>query len=212
MLNKAASQAATGSGLELKGTKQGMMLKSEAISGLAAPSASHLMASQSARNLGSTQSAIVQGDGGIHAMPVDRAVWALALAEGRPKYSSAIKVAQQIVEAADNAATTPVSTSSLSVNLKYLLVNLSRSPWWSDVLLTLDNWYVPGQKRATFIAETKPPSVIGVPVALVLTADVQITANWSQVDREAAESHSHIGPWGRTTRASARCKAVAQPP
>ncbi len=109
--------------------------------------------------------------------------------------SRAIAVSHAISQAADQAVSSSVSSSSLSINLSYLFVELSRTPWWNELLITLNDWYVPGQQRATFVADATDSQSIGVPVALVLTNNVQIQGTWSQSDLSAISSNTHIGPW-----------------
>ena len=109
--------------------------------------------------------------------------------------SSAIAVSSTISQAAAQAVTSSVDSSSLSINLSYLFVDLSRMPWWNELLIMLDNWYVPGQRRATFVDDATTSRSIGVPVALVLTNNVQIQGTWSQSDLSAISSNTHIGPW-----------------
>jgi hypothetical protein len=111
------------------------------------------------------------------------------VAPGALAYRTALKIA------ADQASAQPVDTQSISVDLSYLLVNLSRAPWWSDLLLAMTNWYIPGQRRSSWVGASTPDICYGVPIALILTADVQIKAAWSQADRAAAASSSNIGPW-----------------
>jgi hypothetical protein len=81
------------------------------------------------------------------------------------------------------------------LDLRYALVGLSRAPWWNDLLLSMTNWYVPGQHKNSWVGASTATRCFGVPVALILTADVQIKAAWSQGDRTAAADNSHIGPW-----------------
>ena len=106
-----------------------------------------------------------------------------------------ISVSSAISQAADQAVTSAVASSSLSINLSYLFVELSRVPWWNELLIMLNNWYVPGQQRATFVADATASQSIGIPIALVLTNNVQIQGTWSQSDLNAVSSNTHIGPW-----------------
>ena len=112
-----------------------------------------------------------------------------------PRASNALAFSQATKAATDQASTQPVSTQSLSVDLTYNLVNLSRTPWWNDLLLSMGNWYVPGQRKGSWVGASGPAQCYGVPIALILTANVQIKASWTQADRAAAAASSHIGPW-----------------
>ena len=109
--------------------------------------------------------------------------------------SRALSVSSAIFQAANQAVTSAVASSSLSINLSYLFVELSRVPWWDELLIMLDNWYVPGQQRATFVTDSTASQSIGVPIALVLTNNVQIQGIWSESDLNAVSSNTHIGPW-----------------
>jgi hypothetical protein len=113
--------------------------------------------------------------------------------------AQAVSVSQAISTAASQASSSAVASSSLSLSLSYLVVELSRAPWWSDLLLLLDNWYIPGTGRAALVAASDDQKTIGVPVALILTYDVKIQAQWSDSDRAAASSSTHFGPWMLTS-------------
>jgi hypothetical protein len=128
---------------------------------------------------------------------IDRAPAAFVSETATTRVSSmrAVMVSQAISTAADQASTSSVASSSLSLNLSYLVVSLSRAPWWNDFLLLLNNWYIPSLQRAALIGESDAQKVIGVPIALVLTNDVKIQAMWSATDRAAASSSTHFGPW-----------------
>jgi hypothetical protein len=128
---------------------------------------------------------------------IDQAPAAVISEQATTRVSSvqAIMVSQQISTAADQASTSSVASSSLSLNLSYLIVSLSRTPWWNDFLLRLDNWYIPSMHRAALVAESDTQKILGIPVALVLTYDVNIKAMWSDTDRAAASSNTHFGPW-----------------
>lgn len=128
---------------------------------------------------------------------IDRAPAAVISEQATTRFSSvqAVMVSQSISTAADQASTSSIASSSLSLNLSYLVVSLSRAPWWNDFLLFLDNWYIPGMGRAALVAESDAQKILGVPIALVLTYDVKIQAMWSATDRAAASSNTHFGPW-----------------
>jgi hypothetical protein len=109
--------------------------------------------------------------------------------------TQALQVSQAASTAAAQASTSSVATSSLTMHAKYQLVKLSRAPWWNEFFLLLNNWYVPGLRRAELIEDNDGQSVTGVPIALILTSDVSIMASWSDADRAAATSSTHLGPW-----------------
>lgn len=109
--------------------------------------------------------------------------------------AQALMVSQAVSSAASQATTSSVDSNSLSLRLKYQVVELSRAPWWSEFLMLLDNWYVPGCARASMIEDSQAEKVIGVPIALILTSDVNIQSIWSDADRAAATSNTHFGPW-----------------
>ncbi|HEY9023937.1 MAG TPA: hypothetical protein VIP05_06525, partial [Burkholderiaceae bacterium] len=68
-------------------------------------------------------------------------------------------------------------------------------PWWSELMLTLGNWCVPGLARGALVAEASDDRATGVPVALVLTSDVRLQSDWCDSDRAAATGSTHLGPW-----------------
>jgi hypothetical protein len=109
--------------------------------------------------------------------------------------AQALMVSQAVSTAASQATTSSVATDSLKLHVKYQVVSLSRAPWWNEFLMLLNDWYVPGLNRASMIEESDAEKVIGVPIALILTSDVSVEANWSEADRTAATSSTHFGPW-----------------
>jgi hypothetical protein len=109
--------------------------------------------------------------------------------------TQALIVSQAVSTAANQATTSSVASNSLSLSVKYQVVSLSRAPWWSEFLILLNNWYIPGVGRASMIEDSDAQKVIGVPIALILTSDVSVESNWSQADRAAATSNTHFGPW-----------------
>ena len=109
--------------------------------------------------------------------------------------AQALIVSHAVSTAASQATTSSVASTSLTLQLKYRVVSLSRAPWWNEFLLLLNNWYIPGLDRATMIEDSDGQQVIGVPIALVLTSDVSIESTWSDADRAAATSSTHFGPW-----------------
>jgi hypothetical protein len=109
--------------------------------------------------------------------------------------AQALMVSQAVSTAADQATTSSVASNSLSLSLKYRVVALSRAPWWNEFLMLLDNWYIPACGRASMIEESDAQKVFGMPIALVLTSDVNIQSMWSDADRAAATSNTHFGPW-----------------
>jgi hypothetical protein len=128
---------------------------------------------------------------------IDQAPAAVITEQATTRFSSvqAVMVSQTISTAASQASTSSVAASSLSLNLSYLVVSLSRAPWWNDLLLSLDNWYIPAMDCAALVAESDAQRILGVPIALVLTYDVKIQAMWAAADRAAASSNTHFGPW-----------------
>jgi hypothetical protein len=110
--------------------------------------------------------------------------------------NAVLRVSQQMSTATNQSTSSSVGSKSITLNLKYQVVSLSRAPWWSEFFLALINWYVPGCKRGALI-NTGPDgkNCPGVPVALVLTSDVNIRATWSESDRQAAAGSTHLGPW-----------------
>jgi hypothetical protein len=107
----------------------------------------------------------------------------------------ALLASQAMSTAAQQASTSSVATSSLSLSLSYLVVALSRAPWWSELMLTMSNWYIPGMARGSLVGDSNDQKMVGIPVALVLTDNVKIQANWSAADRQAASTNTHFGPW-----------------
>jgi hypothetical protein len=113
----------------------------------------------------------------------------LHLASSTVAFNNAVKTA------ADQASAQRVDAPSMSVDLNYCMVGLSRTPWWNDLLIGMTNWYVPGQHKDSWIGKGAASRCFGLPVSLILTANVRIKAAWSQSDRASAANSSHVGPW-----------------
>jgi hypothetical protein len=97
---------------------------------------------------------------------------------------------------AAESSTTPVTASSLTLNVNYLMVLLSRAPWWSADLINAPGWCFAGQRAGALVPGNLPTGTqVGVPVALILTCNVAIHGTWSDADRTAASSSTHLGPW-----------------
>jgi hypothetical protein len=107
----------------------------------------------------------------------------------------ALGMSEAIAKLGNQASTSSVDANSLTLSLGYRMVQLSREPWWNDLLLLLTNWYIPSLQRGNLIAECAANNLIGVPIELILTANVQIEANWSATDRSSASNNTHVGPW-----------------
>lgn len=99
----------------------------------------------------------------------------------------------QIAAAADSA---PVDAASLTLSLRYRLVQLSRSAWWSDLLVAAPGWCFAGQPAGSLVPGTLPSGTcVGMPVALVLTDEVSVTGTWTDGDKAALADSTHFGPW-----------------
>jgi hypothetical protein len=93
-------------------------------------------------------------------------------------------------------STQSVESDELTLSLDYCVVQLSRAPWWNDLLLRMPGWYIPGLRAGAFVPSSRlEGQPVGVPIAMVVTRNVQVTGRWSQADRTAAESHTSFGPW-----------------
>jgi hypothetical protein len=106
-----------------------------------------------------------------------------------------LNIAHAISTAGDQATTVSVDSESLSLSFSYLVVRLSRAAWWNDLLLMMNNWYIPGFEQGALVPASSASVTVGMPVALVLTSNVQIQATWSAADRSNASSSTNFGPW-----------------
>ncbi|WP_124599629.1 hypothetical protein [Burkholderia sp. Bp8963] len=128
--------------------------------------------------------------------PATRAPLAIqSVPRARINALQAFEMSQAICAAADTASTQTVAANAFSLDMRYRVVELSRLPWWSELLLTLANWCVPGMERGALVAEATADRMTGLPVALLLTSDVKLESDWSESDRTAASSSTHFGPW-----------------
>jgi hypothetical protein len=97
---------------------------------------------------------------------------------------------------AAGASTTPVTASSLTLNLNYLVVLLSLTSWWSSELINAPGWCFAGERAGALVPGNLPAQTqVGVPAALILTSNVAIEGIWSDADRTAAAASTHLGPW-----------------
>ena len=86
---------------------------------------------------------------------IDRAPMALMV--DRPVDSNQVlMLTQQVATTTGQAKTSASSSSSMVLSLKYLVVSLSRAPWWNEYFLSLQNWYVPAHKKGSLIDNEAP--------------------------------------------------------
>jgi len=123
------------------------------------------------------------------------AVSAHAMPAARLQALQAVMVSQEMDDASAAATSRSVAAASFSLDMRLCVVELSRTPWWSELMLTLGNWCVPGLARGALVAEASDDRATGVPVALVLTSDVRLQSDWCDSDRAAATGSTHLGPW-----------------
>jgi hypothetical protein len=103
---------------------------------------------------------------------------------------------------AESASTQSVESNDLTLTMEYCVVQLSRGAWWNDILVRMPGWYAPGMRAGDIVPGGHLAGVdVGVPIAMVVTRNVQVTGHWSEADRAAAETHTSFGPWhiGETT-------------
>jgi hypothetical protein len=96
----------------------------------------------------------------------------------------------------ESATTQSVDSDDLTLTLDYCIVQLSRDAWWNDVLVRMPGWYAPGMQAGDIVpTRGLAGQPVGVPIAMVVTRNVQVSGHWSEADRSAAETHTSFGPW-----------------
>lgn len=135
--------------------------------------------------------------GNANVLAIERAPTAVIseVVDRHTSIANAVLVSKAMARAAQQAATTSVASTSMSLSLSYQVVSLSRAPWWSELLLLLNNWYIPSLPRGALVDDSNAAQVGGAAVALILTSNVMIKANWSESDRSTARASTHFGPW-----------------
>ncbi|MFD8480539.1 peptidoglycan-binding protein [Kitasatospora sp. NPDC059673] len=94
------------------------------------------------------------------------------------------------------ASPTPVGASALTLTMNYFQVAMSRSGWWNDVLLNSPLWYLPGERAGSLLPGSLPVGTpFGLPVTMILTANVEVSGQWTGDDLAAATTSTHFGPW-----------------
>jgi hypothetical protein len=102
----------------------------------------------------------------------------------------------EIDDDAETSSTQTVESHDLTLSLEYCFVQVSRDAWWNDAVLRMPRWYAPGCKAGAFSSGTTVGGLpLGLPIAMVITRNVQVSGRWSEADRAAAESHTSFGPW-----------------
>jgi hypothetical protein len=98
--------------------------------------------------------------------------------------------------AASPVAVGPVQTPTLTLSLSYQVVQLGRAAWWSDALVADRNWCFPGERAGAVLpGGLAADSVVGLPVALILTDNVRVTGDWTDVDLQSVAQSTNFGPW-----------------
>jgi hypothetical protein len=119
---------------------------------------------------------------------------------------------REIEQDGETVSTQSVESDELTLSLEYCFVEISRSAWWNDLLVKMPGWYVPGLQAGELVpGAALADQQVGVPVAMVLTRNVQVTGRWTEADRNAAASHSSLGPWhiGETDLSAAQSDETA---
>jgi hypothetical protein len=129
------------------------------------------------------------------------------LASGRDRAIVSQEVVQMLEEKApvlqaeiegnaESASTQTVESNDLTLTMEYCVVQLSRGAWWNDILVRMPGWYAPGMRAGDIVPSSRLRDVdVGVPIAMVVTRNVQVTGHWSESDRVAAKKHTSFGPW-----------------
>ena len=95
---------------------------------------------------------------------------------------------------AANATPKPISTDSLSISFRLCLVQMNR-PWFSQALLSLPGWYLPGFSKGSLsdaVSLTAPMAL--VPTACILIRDLSIKGQWSEEDKATVANAASFGP------------------
>ncbi len=100
----------------------------------------------------------------------------------------------------------PPPTSSMSVTFDYMSATIGFTSAgisiWDGVFLADPNWCVPGMPRGGLlpapnvaVPEGQAPLVYGLPTAIVVVKNLNISVQWSGQDQEALSGNGFIGPF-----------------
>lgn len=100
----------------------------------------------------------------------------------------------------------PPPTSSMSVTFDYMSATIGFTSAgisiWDGVFLADPNWCVPGMPRGGLlpapniaVPEGQAPLVYGLPTAIVVVKNLNISVQWSGRDQEALSGNGFIGPF-----------------
>lgn len=109
----------------------------------------------------------------------------------------------QIKSLLGRAQTQTISSSKFKLSFKYCLVRVNR-PWLSQALLFSREWFMRRHERGEFSTGTVRDNhglFPALPTAFIVAREVNIQADFTQEDREAAERAASFGPFtlvGRT--------------
>jgi hypothetical protein len=103
---------------------------------------------------------------------------------------------EEVVHDGEATSSVQVESTDLTLSLDYTFVQISRAQWWNDVVLRMPRWYVPGTRAREFSTTTGLADLpLCLPIAMVVTRNVEVRGTWSDVDVESARSGASLGPW-----------------
>ena len=94
----------------------------------------------------------------------------------------------------DNAPTQPSTTSSVKISFEYCPVRIQRL-WLSGSFLNNRSWYIPGRSKGELSKPGGQGSFSALPIGFVAIRNLEIEANWSDVDVTHAKNATDFGPF-----------------
>ena len=94
----------------------------------------------------------------------------------------------------EKAPTKPSTTSGLSIKFDYCTVNIRRS-WLDYSLIKNKSWYIPGSAKGEESAPGSEMNLSVLPVGFIAIKNLEIEANWSQVDITISKDATDFGPF-----------------
>ena len=87
-----------------------------------------------------------------------------------------------------------IKTNDVSISFEFCVVNIRRK-WFNEVICNINrSWYIPGIKKGA-LSDPKIGGLSHLPVAFLAVKNLNITANWDNLDKKELENVVSFGPF-----------------
>lgn len=87
-----------------------------------------------------------------------------------------------------------IKTNDVSISFEFCVVNIRRK-WFNETICNINrSWYIPGLSKGA-LNDPKIGALSHLPVAFLAVKDLDITANWDNLDKKELEKTVSFGPF-----------------